>query len=407
MKFLREKYIFVVAIFSTTICLAISGYIDQGQSEVADSLQRHNFHRAVVVSVVPGDDVISGDAATQLIDNPPAAKDGPEALLSPDSARKIVALPYVSQVMAVAKSSWQLETADGKSSEVNVFDIPPNFSQEFKLGDPALLKHGVYVASKPLRDRVGASKNQESATLGVPSSQIEQLPARMRERINWAAGKSPILLSDRSMDVPGGSALFENSLFTTDAPSKVSIGGLHLIPAVNLFVTFKAGTDVAQTTKDLESFLASATPAVAGNKLALAPMPKFFAAELGLNEVNSWGQWMRKGVLVVMALLFLIIALVRQSRVRLEFALRSAMGAGKWSAAWKSTRFVLYGITAGVFFGGILGLVIDYFLDSGITAGTAQLSVECLVLCALVALLLVASATFLGSRSLALAVKQK
>jgi hypothetical protein len=361
MNLFREKLIFATASVLGVICTGFVGYLGWEQANIEGQLLRHGFDRAVVITANKDESEMYGGDAQRFIAAAPSVLDGPQSLLSRESVAKLRSIPEIASIMAVSKSSWKLNVGRNFTALVDVLNAPPEFMGQFGLGASNILKSGEYVPSSALQKRLGMVNDGgvASAIIGVPDESVAVLPTSMRDSVDWTKARVQVILHAHPLDLPAGISIFDNALFTTGREQKIAVPGLFLVPTVSLFVKFREGADVGQVSTKLADFLATATPSDPKTHLAMIPLTRYFSDELGIELISAWADRVRGGLLGVSLLLVVMLALIRFGRVRVEVAVRRALGATTGSAVWLSTKIIIMSIIAGISFGVAVSICIS------------------------------------------------
>jgi hypothetical protein len=375
MKVRFETFIVIAAAFMAFAFVAFDGYFRLKEARIIDRLNYHGFGRTAVITtsgLQPDDPDF--DAAEFIGASKNSRRDA-SAVMSRRSLSELAALPVVANVLAVTKSTRKLTLPSGLATDVNCYNVPPDFGAVFRLSAADAITPGIYVPSAALRKAAGLATGIVYGSLGVADEVMGVLPPATRARIDWSKATLRVTLSDAALALPADSPMFDLALFTTGREAKLEVPGLFLIPTVNIFVKLRDDVPVETGMAALSSFLARATPSVPGASLALTPLLQFFADELGIDQYRAWSEHIRQGIGSGGVLLFSALVLVRQKRIRHEIALRRAVGVPAAWAAWLSTRAMVLGLACGVPGGAILGAALVCLVTAaGLPALTPSLA---------------------------------
>lgn len=371
MKVRFETFIVVAAALLAFAFITFDAYFRLKETQIVERLNYHGFSRTAVISslgVQPDDPDFD---ASDFIGA--ARNSGGDAswVLSRRSLSELSALPAVAKVLAIAKSSRKLTLQSGVISDVNSFNVPPEFGEVFKLGGVERISPGIYVPSAALRRSALIRADASAASLGVSDEVVRALPPSMRERIDWSKATVPVRLSSAALELPADSPMFDNALFTTGREAKLAVPGLFLFPTVSILVKLRDEVTVDAGMAQLAAFTARATPADPKATLSLTPLMQFFADELGVEQYRAWGIHVRQGIASGCVLLFSALVLIRQRRIRHEIVLRRAVGVPSSWAAWLSIRATVVGLGAGAVVGTVLGVGLVFAMSA---AGLAALA---------------------------------
>lgn len=356
MTLFRENLVFFIAVGLGVFSMSFAGYVGWQQSNIHSQMALHGFDKAVVISVDSDESELYGVDAEHFIAAGPKVSDGAQALLSRKSVETLLSFQEVSSVMAISKSTWQLNVGQNISSEVNIFNVPNDFFKYFRLGESELVSQGRYVPSETLYKKLKLSQASSNANLAVPDEQLHMLPLSMRESIDWSKAKVSIILDSKSIQLPA-TPIFENALFTTGREQKISVPGLFLLPTVNLVIKLNDDVSFEPAFDKLKTFFRTASPADAKLRLTATPFTEYFSSELGGDYLTSWGNEMRHGFIGITLLLVVMLALVKFGQIRYEIALRRAIGSKLTYAVWLSTKLIIQSIVYGILVGIVLGAI--------------------------------------------------
>jgi hypothetical protein len=356
---MKDKVSFVLTVAVCTIFLAVSGYLNNKKTLLFEQLEVHGFDRVAVIEAEFSNNTLSMEESANLMANPPSLRDGPGAVMSRKSIEQLMSEPYVQSVMAIGKSGWQLENPDGFSTEITLFDVTPTFVKVFGLGDDAVLKRNIYIPSELLKARLINEKNK-AFSLGVSRNWLATLPSEFQKKTDWATFKRPVNISDKEYSFPSGSPLFDNSLFTTESETTVTIGSMKQIQQVSMLVVFKKGFNIVKSRELLNTFAAKATAANTKQSLVVKSMDDFFEAEMKTGRLEQWAFKIEIGMLALFTFLYIILALVRHDGLSKELALRRVFGVSKYLAIWLSLKHTYISMAVGSLTGMVCGFVINY-----------------------------------------------
>jgi hypothetical protein len=360
MKVRFETFIIIAAAAVAFAFVAFDGYCRQKETQIVERLQFHGFTRtAVITSLGAQPDDPDFDAADFIGANRNARQDG-ASVLSRRSLSELSTLPVVANVLGIAKSARKLSLKSGMVSDVNCFNVPPDFGDIFRLGGASAIAPGIYVPSAALRRAAHMGSEARDGLLGVADEVLGALPPNMRDRIDWSKATVPVRVSAAALELPADSPMFDTAVFTTGREPRIDVPGVYLIPTAHILVKLRDDVAVDAGMAQLASFVAHAAPATPGSALSLTPLMQFFADELGVDRYRSWGTHVRQGIGSAGVLLFSALVLVRQKRIRQEIALRRAVGAPAAWAAWLSIKGIVLGLASGVAAGALLGVALAF-----------------------------------------------
>jgi len=345
---MREKTIFITALTLALACVVMTTYARIEQYRLEAEYSRHGFDRTFVVEMVANNGASSGVEAAQYIASMPDTNDGLLAVFSRAALSELGGRPELEAILPVAQSKRQLDLPGGRSAEVTVYNIPPSFAQLFSLGDPAVLKQGEYVLNPRLRSQLQLPAGRTLGTLGVASRVVARLPADMRKSLDWSKARVPVSLSAHTLASDHASVAFQDALFTTGAEPRIAIPGLFLFPTYSAFIRLRDGADLTAGETALRTLVDRAAAASPHSHLQLTPLPRYFARQLGADELDRWSARVQQALLALTVLVLVLLALIRHRRMRFEIALRRALGAPLLWSVWLSGRAVGIAIGAGV-----------------------------------------------------------
>lgn len=376
---LSEKLTALLVGCVTLAAFGLTTYLDFQRQKIQERYTSQNFHRAVVLDVVPDEMELHGDDARNLISSTSNISSGARAVLSRESASRLQSMPEVFSVMAFTRTQWQLEFPSSMSAEISLYNVPQEFAQIFHLGDTTL-REGVLVPSRTLAAHFPAG-HELSAVLSIPKSEIESMPEQMRTSIDWSAARVPVKVDANNYDVPSESEAFRSAVFSTGHGPQVSIPGFYSIPSVRLIVILNENVDLKASINRLQQFAISAKLENGSGRMIVIPATEYFSSSLDQEVTNTWSSHAILSSSLSAALILMVICLAKLPTLYGEIQLRRFLGFADRKAIWHSLRqpFVsaLFASVASSIFGIGLALRLGMRIDSSqlVTVAVLGLSV--------------------------------
>jgi hypothetical protein len=296
-------------------------------------------------------------AASAMIANVPDYREGPTVILSRSSVEQIRNTDGVLGMYAVSSSSWKVQ-APQRSANVTVYGVTPDFLYAYHLMEQNNQKistgTNLFYIGPTLADQLLVTSKQPAELL-LRDDTVGRMPPQVLEKADWAAMKQPILLEPTSLVLPQGMPAFENALFTTGPISKVTVGSMHILPYVRLFV-------LTESDKAVERIL-SLSPALttmhSGYTVKISRFSDSFAPDMTLESLDGWEKFYLGASITLLAATIFILTISRLKQTRDEVALRFIFGANQHQAMWYATR----GLHLAILSGAVPGLLLGSFLN--------------------------------------------
>lgn len=344
---------------------AIAIYLGYTQKNMAFTLTKHQFHRAMVIEAAsrpPG--ILNGKDTQRLVSNTSKISDGAQAVLSRKSAQELLNLPIVEEVMAMTKNKQKLVIGNSFVQNVDVFHVSKQFIDAFSLGDTTLFDEKKYVASQSLLKKLHHKIGAIDASLEMTDDTVKEFIDLGSTHTDFSNYKTTIKIAHNGLQLPGESDAFSHALFFIGNAPKANLpDDLLSVPKILLIVKLKHGIETETGMAQLKEFVDKATNIYDEAELKSRPLTQLFAEQLSMDYLQRWSVRLYQCVVLIAILLLIMFVLMRVVRVRTETALRRAMGASTLTSAWLSAKTSVQSVFTGVASISSIVLLLFYVFD--------------------------------------------
>ncbi len=273
----------LLAIFGAVF--AISARVEIEHTARLAELRAHNFDRALIIEASPDERELTDERARQFMSFSAQVQDGAGAVLKAEDAARLLGTNFVEGAYAVSNMGWELRLPDGRTTNVTALNATAEFLNAFSIARQVVTDQ--YVPSSNLIRDFGAV-SAGSARLGLSRKQYDDLAPVFKSRITYNDATIPVVIADKTAELPYGFSAFERALITTKQLPRVNMNGIKMIPAMRLFVLLRRNVDVAEALHAVRAFAVGAKAAQPFSRLSVTSASEVFLQEVTGSYLGSW-----------------------------------------------------------------------------------------------------------------------